>query len=237
MSAGRIVLLVVGILFILISIGAMFAGSAVVWASGFKKDADGFHVTDPLRINSGTYAVISDAIEFDEGASRALNWLGLDKIKVEVENDDPSQPVFVGIARSRDVDAYLDDVKHDEITKMEIFDSSFDYDRQPGDVQPGAPGTQDFWLEDAEGRGPQEIVFDIEEGEFTILAMNADASEGVDMEAIFGIKSSGVILLVGIVFLVIGIMLLVGGVIMVVFGARTPRGQKTASVPPPPPAA
>ncbi len=236
MSAGRIVLLIVGILFILISIGATFAGSAVIWASRFHKDAEGFHVTDPLRINSGTYAVISDAIEFDEGASQALNWLGLDKIKVEVENDDPSQSVFVGIARSRDIDAYLDDVKHDEITDVEIFDSSFDYQRRTGAMQPEPPGTQDFWLEEAEGRGPQEIVFDIEEGDYTILAMNADASEGVDMEAVFGIKSSGVILLLGIVFTVIGILLLAGGVIMVIFGAKSPKGKETATVPPPPPA-
>jgi hypothetical protein len=236
MSAGRIVLLIVGILFILISIGAMFAGGAVIWASRFHRDADGFHVTDPLRINSGTYAVISDAMEFDEGASKALNWLGLDKIKVEVENDDPSQAVFVGIARSRDIDAYLDDVKHDEITDVEIFDSSFDYERKPGAIQPEPPGMQDFWLEDAEGRGPQEIVFDIEEGEYTILAMNADASDGVDMEAVFGIKSSGVILLLGTVFLVIGIMLLAGGVIMVVFGARSPKGAEATVPPPPPPA-
>ena len=234
MSAGRIVLLIVGIIFILISIGAMFAGGAIIWASRFHRDAEGFHVTDPLRINSGTYAVISDAIEFDEGASQALNWLGLDKIKIEVENNDPSQSVFVGIARSRDIDAYLEDVKHDEITSVDIFDSSFDYERKPGEMLPEPPGTQDFWVEEAQGRGPQEIVFDIEEGEFTVLAMNADAAEGVDLEAVFGIKSSGVILLLGIVFTIIGVLLLAGGVIMVIFGAKSPKGSQPA-VPPPPP--
>lgn len=232
MSAGRIVLLIFGILFVLVSIGAMLAGGGVIWASQYHKDAEGFHVTDPMRIRSGTYALISDTIEIDRGASQALNWLGMDKIKVEVENDDPSQSVFVGIAESRDVDAYLSDVKHDEITSMEVFNSSYDYERRPGSIEPEAPGLQDFWLEESEGVGPREIVFDIDEGEYTILAMNGDASEGIEMETVFGIKSSGVVLLLGIGFLFVGILLLVGGIIMVFFGARSPK----AEIPPAPPA-
>jgi len=231
MSAGRIVLLVVGTLFVLGALLAMVAGGAVIWASQYHKDSEGFHVTDPMEVKSVSYAVTSDTIEIDRGASEALNWLGMDKVKAVAENDDPDQPVFLGIAESRDAYAYLSGVKHDEITSVEVFDSSFEYARKPGNTQPESPGLQDFWLEEAEGTGAQEIVFDLEEGEYTIVAMNADASEGIEMEAVFGIKSSGVIVLIGVVFLVVAVMLLAGGIIMLVFGARSPHPKVPPSVP------
>ena len=98
MNAGRIVLIIVGIIFILGSLIAMAAGGGVIWASQYRKDDTGFHVTDTMRVKSLSYAVTSDTIEIDRGASRALDWLGMDKVKVEVENDDPSRPVFIGIA-------------------------------------------------------------------------------------------------------------------------------------------
>jgi len=232
MSAGRIVLIIFGVILILGSLVALAAGGGVIWASQYHKDSNGFHVTDAMRIKSLTYAVTSDTIEIDRGASQALNWLGMDKIRVEVENEDPSLPVFIGIADSRDVDAYLSTVAHEEITSLEVFNSSFDYERQAGTAQPEPPGMQDFWLEDAEGVGVQEIEFDLEEGEYTILAMNADASEGIEMDAVFGIKSSGVIVLIGVGFFVLALVLLAGGIVMLIFGVRRPKQV----VPPPPPA-
>lgn len=231
MSAGRIVLIIFGIILILGALVAIAAGGGVIWASQYHKDSSGFHVTDAMRIKSLTYAVTSDTIEIDRGASEALNWLGMDKIKVEVENEDPSLPVFIGIADSRDVDAYLSAVAHEEITSLEVFNSSFDYERMAGTAQPEPPGEQVFWLEEAEGIGAQEIEFEIEEGEYTILAMNADASEGIEMDAVFGIKSSGVIVLIGVGFLILAVVLLAGGIVMLIFGARSPRPKAPPSVP------
>jgi hypothetical protein len=232
MSAGRIVLLIFGIFFILASLVAVAAGGGVIWAGQYHKDSEGFHATSPMEIRSMTYAVTSDTIEIDRGASEALNWLGMDKIKAVAENDDPDRPVFLGIADSRDVNAYLSGVKHDEITSLEVFNSSFDLKIQPGITPPEAPGLQDFWLEESEGAGGQEIVFDLEEGEYTIVAMNSDASEGIELEAVFGIKSSGIVVLIGVVFLVIAVILLAGGIIMVVFGARSPRPKVPPAIPP-----
>lgn len=232
MSAGRIVLIIVGALFVLGALSATAAGGAVVWASQYHKDSEGFHVTDPMRIESASYAAVSDTIEINRGASKALDWLGMDRIKVRVENDDPHRPVFLGIAKSRDVDAFLSDVRHDEIDDVDVFDSSFEYDRKPGSAQPEAPGSQGFWLEQAEGTGAREIVFDLKEGKFAIVAMNADASEGIEMETVFGIKSSGVIVLLGVGLFVLAAILLAGGVVMLVFGARKPRPKAPSGVPP-----
>jgi flagellar basal body-associated protein FliL len=235
MSTKRILLLIFGGLLILVSVIAILAGGAMVWASQYHKDSEGFHVTDSMDVRSASYAIISDTIEIDRGASAALDWLGMDTVKVEVENDNSSQAVFIGVADTDDIRDYLDDVEHDEVTDLDVFPSRLRYKTQRGDSEPGLPGTQDFWIETSEGTGAQVVKFDLEEGEYTIVAMNADGSAGIDMDVIFGIRSSGVFLAIGIIFILLGIGLMTGGIIMVVFGAKSPREQQQRIPPPPPP--
>ncbi len=230
MNTKKVLLLVFGILFMLGAVLALLAGGAMVWASQFRKDAEGFHVTEPMEMESDSYAVTSQTIEIDRGASKALYWLGMDTVKVEVESGIPSLPLFVGIADSRDVGEYLRDVEHEEVTDIEVFPSEFRHRLVTGSAQPQPPGSQRFWLERAEGTGPQRIEFDLEEGEYTIVAMNADASPGVNVEVVFGIKASGVLLALGIVFILIGLAAMAAGLVMVIFGARS-RPQR---IPPPP---
>jgi hypothetical protein len=229
-SAKRVLLLVFGILFILGSILVIVAGGAMVWASQFHKDAEGFYVTDPMELSSGSYAVTSETIEIDNGASKALYWLGMDTIKTEVASNDASKPVFIGIAKSRDVEDYLFDVKHEELTDIDVFPSRFRYKSIPGNAQPQPPGSQGFWLEKSEGTGVQRIEFNLEEGDYTIVAMNADASTGINMDVVFGIKASGLVLALGIIFILIGLVVLAAGITMVVFGAKSPQQP----IPPPP---
>lgn len=230
MNTKKVLLLVFGMLFILGAFLALLAGGAMVWASQFRKDAEGFHVTESMEMKSDSYAITSQAIEIDRGASKALYWLGMDTIKVEVESGMSSLPLFVGIAESQDVRGYLRDVEHEEVTDIEVFPSEFKHRLVAGSAQPQPLGSQRFWLQKAEGTGPQRIEFDLEEGEYTIVAMNADASPGVNVEVIFGIKASGVLLALGIIFILIGLAALAAGLVMVIFGARS-RPQR---IPPPP---
>ena len=66
MSTKRILLLIFGGLLILVSVIAILAGGAMVWASQYHKDSEGFHVTDSMDVRSGSYAIISDTIETGE---------------------------------------------------------------------------------------------------------------------------------------------------------------------------
>lgn len=233
MGAKRILLLVFGVLFLLGAIFALLLGSGVIWASQLHKDSEGFHVSDSVRIKSGSYAVTSQDIEIDKGALEAFNWLGMGVFKIEVKSNLPTGTVFLGVAESQDVERYLSGVEHDEVTNIKVFDNEYKARSRPGDKEPQPPGTQGFWLEEAEGAGEQRIEFDVEKGDYTIMAMNADASRGIDVDVVLGIKASGVVLLIGIIILVVGLGLLTGGILMVVFGARSQRAQ----VPPPPPLA
>ena len=67
---------------------------------------------------------------------------------------------------------------------------------------PGAPADQPFWVVSSTGIGPQRVTWDIEEGTYSIVVMNADASDGVSFEARVGarvplLKPVGIGLLVG----------------------------------------
>lgn len=230
MGAKRVLLLLFGILFLLGAIFALLVGGGVIWASQSHKDSEGFHVTDSMRIESDSYAITSQTIEIDKGASEALDWLGMDTFKIEVKSRLSTGTVFLGVAESRDVERYLSGVEREEVTDINVFQSEYKTRSRPGNEQPQPPGSQGFWLEKAEGSGAQRIEFDVEEGEYAIVAMNADASRGVDVDVVFGIKASGVMLLIGIIILVVGLGVLTGGILMVVFGARSPRMQ----IPPPP---
>lgn len=51
----------------------------------------------------------------------------------------------------------------------------------------GAPATdpaaQDFWVASAGGTGDQTLTFDPRDGSWVVVAMNADATAGVDLTA------------------------------------------------------
>jgi hypothetical protein len=59
-----------------------------------------------------------------------------------------------------------------------MWDSDDDptYLPREGQNAPGLPSEQDFWAASAEGTGRQSVLWDVEEGQWTVLIMNADAT-------------------------------------------------------------
>jgi hypothetical protein len=56
------------------------------------------------------------------------------------------KPVFVGIARARDVDAYLSGTSRDVVADVDFSPFRVDYDREPGKGRPTTPASQLPWL-------------------------------------------------------------------------------------------
>jgi Domain of unknown function (DUF4389) len=128
-------------------------------------------------------------------------------------------PVFVGIARSRDVNAYLQGVAHDQIRGVTFDPFSFDADRSTGGRSPVAPARQSFWAATAQGTGTQTLRWDVRSGTWSVVAMNADGSPGVVVDASIGAKVRYV-LAAGIGLLVIGLAALAGGLALSIRGLR-----------------
>jgi uncharacterized membrane protein len=233
MSAGKIILLVLGIIGLLISIGLLVGGGALLWADNTIKDSEGFYTTRTIQIEKDSYAIVTGPANIDIDAGWGWGWgwdLGdLATFKVEGSNNDPSNQIFIGIARESDLDAYLSGVEYDEVTQLHIYPYSVDYQNHPGSIVPGAPTSQTFWTESTYGAGTQIIEWELEPGSHSLVLMNNDGSAGVDMNVVLGAKVP-LLFGVGVGILVVGTVALSLSILMIYFSAR-----RRGTVPPVPP--
>ena len=209
-TAGRAIGMVLAGLGGLIGLALVVAGLAVLAAYAFGRDDDGYLNSDRKQLSSSTHAITTEEIDLGvEEAGWAPEEL-LGDIRIRVEG---AAPVFVGIGPNDDVEGYLGGVDREELL-------GFDGDRAELDPRAGGaprspPGEQAFWVGESEGSGEQELIWDAESGRWTVVVMNADASRGIEVEAVAGIKVDWAVW-VGVGVLVIG-LLMAAGAIAVVF--------------------
>jgi hypothetical protein len=163
------------------------AGAALFWVSDHKTDADGYYTTATHHYSSPTRALTTDGL--DVGAD-APDWLfssdSFGHVRIDPRSTDAAQPVFVGIGRTRDVDAYLDQVQHDVITDLDTDPFRIDTSRRAGEGRPAAPAAQTFWAASSvDGRA---LDWKVRSGEWSVVMMNADGSPGVSVDATVGAK-------------------------------------------------
>ena len=70
---------------------------------------------------------------------------------------DTGRPLFIGIARERDADAYLANVAHANLDDFEESDSNQTYDLVSGTVKPQPPASLSIWAASATGSGPTAL--------------------------------------------------------------------------------
>ena len=142
---------------------------------------------------------------------------------------------FVGIARTSDVSDYLRGSSHDVITDVEFSPFHAGYDTRAGRT-PAAPGERKIWAATAQGDGEQALTWDVRDGDWSVVVMNADGSAGVEAGISAG-AGLGFLDEAGKISLTNGFVLLIlaGGLLFV--GARPRRdaplgdpGQATVAV-------
>ncbi len=220
MKAGRIVVAIVAALFALMSLALLFGGAAMVWAHGTQRDADGFITSPDYELVSAGFAVTSAEVDL---ASETGAWwpTNLADVRFDVAAAD-DQSVFVGIGPAGDVAAYLGGVARNEVAELGSWGTDVVYESFEGAAPATAPGAQGFWVASTEGTGQQSLTWDVTQGEWTVVVMNADASAGVAATAEAGVRI-GVLLAVGIGLLLGGLVL--GGIAagMLVWATGRPR--------------
>jgi hypothetical protein len=212
-TAGRVVLIVVGVIAGVIALGLLVGGCALVAVDQTQRDDDGFLMSPSDEFTSSTYAIVSESAELDtDGAEWALDtFLGTVRIRSESE-----RPVFLGIGPAADVDRYLDGVEHDVVTD---FDDDPHFTTQSGG-EPGAPpGDETFWVESVTGAGEQTLDWEPEDGDWRVVLMNDDAARGVSSDMSIGAELDSV-LWIGIGLLVAGGLLAAGAALAITGGAR-----------------
>jgi hypothetical protein len=221
MRPMRVVLLILGIVVGLIALGMVAGGGVLLWANA-QRDADGYFVSGPDRLSSDTYALTSPALEL---GTHPGDWIPSDIATLRLRSQDAS--LFIGIAPTSEVNAYLADVAHTEVTEFRTTPFHVSYRQVPGSRQPEPPGRQDFW---ATTSRDGVLTWDVRSGNWTIVVMNPDASTGVEADLSVGVRSP-LLLGIGIALLVVGLLLVAGSVAMIV-GATRDRDRGRATLPP-----
>jgi hypothetical protein len=213
-SASRVIGMVFASIGGLIGLALLAAGIAVLAAFAFGRDDDGYFKSDRQRLESATYAIVTEDIDL---GAKEVDWAPdklLGNVRVQV---DGAKPVFVGIGSDDDVDRYLGDVAHDELIDFDGDDPEFE--GHEGSAPRTRPGEQDFWVAKSEGSGEQALTWDAEFGRWTAVVMNADAARGIDVEADAGIKL-GWAIWAGVGMFVVGLLMTAGAVIVILLISR-----------------
>jgi hypothetical protein len=178
-SAGRIAALVAGGIAAFLALITLAAGGAMLWGQG-QKDHDGYLHTGTDRFHTRTAAIATDNLDVETGGASDL--LGHDlfgKVRVRAESHD-GKPVFVGIARTADVDRYLRGTGHAIVTDVDTSPFRATYRTVASAQRPARPGEQRIWAASARGTGRQQVTWDVKDGNWSVVVMNADASRNVD---------------------------------------------------------
>lgn len=178
-SAARTTSVVVGVIVGLLSLGMLALGGVLLWADS-KKDDQGYISTDTQRFSTRTAAIATDNLDVD---SHGPGWLtshdryGNVRLEVSSRND---KPVFVGIARTKDVATYLRGTSHTTVTDFDSDPFVAKYRAEPGSAQPAPAASKRIWAASAHGTGMQTVTWDVKHGDWSVVVMNADGSRGVD---------------------------------------------------------
>jgi hypothetical protein len=213
----RIVAFVVAGLLGLLSLGLLAAGGLLLWGDS-KTDEQGFLSTTTERFATNTYALSTDNLDVDlDAADWVIDRDRFGEIRVTVESD---KPVFAGIAPTADVERYLRGTGHELVSDVDYSPFRADYRRLEGDRRPAKPGAQRFWAASAQGPGRQTLTWDVEDGDWSIVVMNADASRGVDADVKAGAKV-GFLDTAGFGALISGFLALSLSALLAVIGIRS----------------
>jgi hypothetical protein len=222
-SGGRIAAIVAGSVAAVLAIGFIAAGALLLWGNS-EKDDQGYLSTGKDHYAASTYALATDNLDVDlDGAGWIMDRDDLGNVRLAVESS-ADKPVFVGIAPTSDVINYLKDTSYTSVTDVDYspFHASYRDHDHSGDHSPARPADQDFWAASAHGSGTQAVTWDLEDGDWSIVVMNADGSRGVDTDISAGAKVPFLGTL-GWVSLGGALVLLISAGTLLYLGLRTPR--------------
>ncbi len=232
MSAGRVILIVLGSIGVLFGLAVMAGGGFLLWADQTQRD-DGYLTTPTERFATPTYALTRTRLEVDtNGAGWVLNdnWFG----RIRIRGGSPGgKTLFIGVGPAADVAKYLGSVAHANVQDINFDPFRATYLPVTGGSPDEPPTDQHFWAASASGVGTQTLTWKVRDGDWSVVLMNADASRGVAADIDLGAKLS-FLLWVAIGLLIGGLLVTGGSTALVLLAARTPR---PLPAPPPPPAA
>lgn len=221
MRAGKIVSLIIGILMVIVALALVVPGGVLLGIYGTQRDSDGFFMTSTRSLTTNGYALATPDVDLNLG--HVADWLPTGSraaLRVQATSNSDA-PLFVGIGPTNEVSRYLAGVDYDEVTDFGWGWSSVKYRHLAGEAPTLPPGTQSFWVGKEDGTGPLTLDWDIQDGNWTAVIMNADLSAAVNADVKLGARFD-LLFPIGLGMVIGGVVLLGVGILLIVLGARRP---------------
>jgi hypothetical protein len=161
------------------------AGTVALAANAFR-DGSGYFNWPTETFTSGGYAIAMKTVDVSKAPQWALN-AGADDVRVQAQSD---RPIFIGIARTADVDRYLRGTEHDDVSGLTYHPFQVDYDHTSGHAPKRLPANETFWVKSTSGAGNVALDWKPRPGSWRAVVMNADDSRGVSADLKFGVRTS-----------------------------------------------
>ena len=213
LTGGRLAAVIAGGLVLLLSAVAAVSGAGLSWASS-KQDDAGYYTTDTERFSTSTNAIATDDLDVN-GVPGALG-----KVRINVAPR-TAKPVFAGIARTDDVDAYLRGTAHATLTDVDVDPFEPTYRTTTGSAQPARPADQGIWVATSDGSKP--LDWKVKDGTWSVVVMNADGSAGVDTRVSAGASLPWLDELEAVAWIAAALLLALGGGLLAGGLSRRPR--------------
>lgn len=211
-TTGRIVSVVAGSVLVLAGLGFAGAGATLALVGAADRD-DGFVMSPGIDMTTDSFAITSqDARITTEGAPDWVPERILGDVRVTAESESGG-PLFIGVARSADVAAYLDGVGHDVF--RELRDGDAVLEGTAGGAPQAPPGKQTFWAAQATGTDAM-LDWEPDEGSWTFVLMRADGSAGLDTQVATGAELPVLDAVVAVLLVLAGLTLLAGALLIAV---------------------
>ncbi len=226
MKPTRMVAIVVGCLLLVPGVAMVLGGGALGLGYLFSADGDGYLVARPDRVSTRTVALTAEDLTLgtDPGSpDRLVDALDLD-VRLQATNTAADRPLFLGIARQSDVDAYLAGVAHDELADVQD-DGTPTYRSRRGSDEVAPPGAQTFWAASTEGTGTQQLDWQATSGRWAAVLMEADGSPGVAADVEVGARP-GFVVPTAAILVVGGVALVAGAVALLLVGAQSDEDER-----------
>jgi hypothetical protein len=218
-SRNRPVPLVLGVLLALVGLPLLLGGLGLSWALATQRDADGFFTLPSEHLTTSVTALTSGAVELGQADSDRF-WTEHDLATLRLDARSTSGSVFVGVAPTRDVEAWLAGTSYDELTDVRTDPFRYSLTRHGTEGTLGStPGEQTFWTAQATGPGTQRLVWDVDPGTYTLVVMNSDATAGVDVDLTVGARF-GFLVPIAVGLVVGGVLLIAVGGLLIAYGVH-----------------
>lgn len=191
-------IILIAVVLLITSFGLIMGGTSIRAIQNLLVDEDGYLISDPAEIDVSGYAIVLENMEFDIDPV-AWRWLqnrgGFLTFKIVTESNNPTKEVFVGVARKQDVASYLSDMEYQRIMDVNFDEDEFDFTLSDSDLvlHPGAapsapPLVHSYWVVHGSDTESQEIIWEPQAGNYYVVIMNADGSEGIEADIQIGAK-------------------------------------------------